>query len=600
MIISDLSAINSHHKNNNVNKNIQNFCVENMLCDPDINAAKQTLVIMITLYKKKVWNDSKTVNALAKACELKDLRLVNAACKFFLGNYEEAIEDSDEEEQIAGYQESLKKLMRPNSRKKKQDRKELKKRLMKAIERRQKRRSKVSTNKDFMPIDLINDPTHFSEKLFGKLKTIKSDIDKKLTLMKLIGRVMGRHKIYINHFFNYLLNYLRPGQKNLEIIFGAVIEACHDLIPPTDLEPIMEKLFDNFISETHPAEYICQGLDTALRIIERCPYVINKEYINVIETLKTYKNKSVRNAARALINCLKEINSNLLGIYDNDADKEIFFGQAKVSDSIDGIELLKKHDNLPKDYRMEYEEILDDKQLKKLKILRMKYNAEKIQNRKINLSKNEIDGMAGVDEEKEKENNENDSEDDYEEIESKEGEEMEDLEDLEDLEELENLSEELDGEGSEIEFEEGKPHPKIPDLSLNEPGEDDDLSISQISSDELKSNKSDEESEENNEFVEGDFFTYKKRFNEKKETLKNEEKEKYIRRKREKMGGKTNKEKLKNKPLMMVMPKKRKTTQQNKIESLNKSIKNLKKQQLGRFKRGNMVLKKKNGVSRKK
>ncbi len=44
---------------------------------------------------------------------------------------------------------------------------------------------------------------------------------------------------------------------------------------------------------------------------------------------------------------------------------------------------------------MEYETILDDVQLKKLKILKMKYNAEKIQHKSTGISKSDINKMAG-------------------------------------------------------------------------------------------------------------------------------------------------------------------------------------------------------------
>ena len=60
-----------------------------------------------------------------------------------------------------------------------------------------------------------------------------------------------------------------------------------------------------------------------------------------------------------------------------------------------GIELLKKHENLPEDYRMEHDVLLDDLQLKKIRVLRMKYSAEKIQNKKINLSRKDINDMVG-------------------------------------------------------------------------------------------------------------------------------------------------------------------------------------------------------------
>ena len=120
-----------------------------------------------------------------------------------------------------------------------------------------------------------------------------------------------------------------------------------------------------------------------------------------------------------------------------------------------------------------------------------------------------------------------------------------------------------------------------------------------INTDELKSNPSEEDEENAHGFVDPEALqTYRKRFTEKKEMLKNQEKEKYVHNRKEKVGGQTNKEKLKNKPMMMVIPKKRKQVQ-DKLISMNKKIKNI-KQQLGRFKRGNMVLKKKGGATKRK
>ena len=69
-----------------------------MLLNPNFKAARKTLNIMILLYKKKVWNDDKTVNAIANACYSKDSKIAYAACKFFLSEYEEIDEESENEE----------------------------------------------------------------------------------------------------------------------------------------------------------------------------------------------------------------------------------------------------------------------------------------------------------------------------------------------------------------------------------------------------------------------------------------------------------------------------------------------------------------------
>ena len=55
---------------------------------------------MIELYKRKIWNDDKTVNVIAEACLNTNPKIVVAACKFFLildYDYESEDESSDEE-----------------------------------------------------------------------------------------------------------------------------------------------------------------------------------------------------------------------------------------------------------------------------------------------------------------------------------------------------------------------------------------------------------------------------------------------------------------------------------------------------------------------
>jgi protein SDA1 len=575
-----------------------------MLNDPNKKAARKTLNIMINLYKKKIWNDSKTVNAIGVTCTSNDPKIAYSSCQFFLSEYEEAEHDSSDEEQL----EELKnryKLLGKTSNKKTKARKNKMKLLMKSIDRREKRRSKVEISKDFMPIDILNDPTNFAERLYAKLKNLKENFKLKLALIRLIGRVIGRHKLYINNYYSYMLSYLFPGQSELTVILAAIIESCHSMVPPADLDPIMSKLFDNFISETLPAPIVTIGLNTAREIIERSPYLIKEEYITVINTLKEYKNKSVTNAARSMINCLKEINSNVLDIYDKDREKTIYYGQSKVSDTIDGIDLLKKHENLPDDYRMEHDVLLDDLQLRKIKVLRMKYAAEKVQNKKVNLSKDDINDMVG---DKREEENEEDMGEELEELdedlEALEGEELEDEDDLELVEDSDDYDEEDEQIKSnlnqELSLHESDDGAESDDEDDGDMEDDEDIDQAknnyELDSEELKSNSSDDDAPNVHGFVDPDQInTYRKRFNEKKDQLKNEEKEKYEHQRKKKTGGETNKEKLKNKPLMMIIPKKRKQVQE-KLISMNKKIKNL-KVQLGRFKRGNMTLKKKGGLS---
>ena len=575
-IISDLTKINQNHKKNEINRSIQNYC-EKLLHDTNKKLARKTLNIMITLYQKKIWNDARTVNAIGAVVGVNDEKMSRAACQFFLSEYEVDQVDTSSEEELDELKNKYKLLGKANSRKTKARKNKLKM-LMKSIERKEKRHSKVTVNKDFMPIDLLNNPALFCEELFKKAQNSKVGFSIKLIIIRLLGRVLGRHRLLLDNYFNYMLNFITPNQKDIGLIMASLIEACHDQVPPVELEPIMTKLFDNFISENFSAPVVTLGLNTLREIIERCPYCINKSQYDQVINLKEYKHKSVSNAARSVVNLCKEIDGKFGKV-------DVAFGTNKVDDTIEGIELLKKLEKKPKDYRMEYEEILDDKQLKKLKALKLKYNAELIQHKKTGITDKDINEMVGDDDD----GNDGDEEEEGEEEEG----ELEEIEDDGEELELEPIEDE-EGEEEEGELEE------IPDdenISLSEhSGEEVELS-----SDELESSEGDDE-EDDQGFVDPEnLLAYHKTRREKREELKNQEKEKFKVNKKKKTGGKTNKEKEKNKPYMMVAPKKRLQSKikSSKLQSMNKKIKGL-KQQLGRFKRGNMVLKKKGGLIGKK
>ena len=595
-IISALTKVNEKHKNVNINKNIQNFC-EKLLEDPNKKLARKTLNIIVNLYQKKIWNDARTINMLANiAVTAKDIKISSAACQFFLSEYNVEQGDSSDEEDLEELKNKYKLLGKGYSQKTKK-RKEKLKQLMKSIEKKEERNKKINTVSNFLPIDQLNDPLTFAEKLFHLMNSFQSgNFSHKLIILRLLGRILGRHRLIINNFFNSMIPLIKTDQKDLSIILASIIEATHDQIPPIELESLIKKLFDFFISDVLPPHHITLGLNTLFGIMERCPYCIDEKYFDVCDELRNYKNKSVANAARAVCNLYKE-HSNKNGI-----ESGYGFGEAKLNDTIDGIELLKKLEKKPKEYKMEYEELLSDKQLKQLKALKVKYAAELIQHKKIK----DEDVIKNVPKQK---NNNNDNNEENNEEEIEDGEELEEIEDDEELEEIEDENEENEeneknekNENNENENENNGEE----ELELEEIDDEDLAEEESIELDDEDLEQEEESSESFNKiqgFVDPDELNaFKRTRKERIEEIRNAQKEKFVlnkKRKRENTS-KTNKVKLKLKPWQMVMPKKRleQKKKQDKIESLNKKIRSL-KQQVGRFKRGKMVLKKKGGKTTK-
>jgi protein SDA1 len=60
--------------------------------------ARKAMEIMIELYRKRIWNDIKTVNAISTGIYTKNPKLMTATLHFFLGAPLEDEEETDEEE----------------------------------------------------------------------------------------------------------------------------------------------------------------------------------------------------------------------------------------------------------------------------------------------------------------------------------------------------------------------------------------------------------------------------------------------------------------------------------------------------------------------
>ena len=617
-IISDLKKIKETKKNLDSIKKIQNFC-ENLLKDPNKKLSRKTLNILITLYQRKIWNDDRTVNLIAKCVSVNDIKMSSAACQFFLSEYNIDEPDTSSEEELDELKNKYKLLGKSNNRKTKERKAKLKQ-LMKSIERKEKRHSKVIINKDFMPIDRIKDPLSFSQELFKKANSYqRGEFSHKLIVIRLLGRVLGRQRLLLENYYNFMLNFMKSDQKDIEIILASLIESCHNQIPPSELEPIINKLFDNFISENYPPQLINLGLNTLREIIERCPYCIDKSQYSIIQDLRFYKNKSVSNAARSIVNLCKEIDGKF-----GKGNGEISFGDNNFDYGIEGIELLKKLEKKPKDYKMDQEEILDEKQLKKLKALKIKYEAELLHHSKVGITDQDINDMVG-DKKKfneDNENNENNNEEN--EIKDDDNEELEEIEDddNEELEEIEDEEDEKKEKEKEKEIKdnkkENKKEKKNEDeeeenwdgFELEEISDDKNIPLDEEQSEEIELSESEiSPSNESSEIDDQGFIdpenlkNYRLTRREKFDKIRSQknEKEKYKVNRKEKNGGKTNKEKLKNKPYMMVKHKRLRDIEIKKVKlkSMKKQMKNI-KQQLGRFKRGNMILKKKGGLTRKK
>eukprot|EP01117_Protostelium_nocturnum_P009869 TRINITY_DN3518_c0_g3_i2.p1 TRINITY_DN3518_c0_g3~~TRINITY_DN3518_c0_g3_i2.p1 ORF type:complete len:598 (-),score=268.80 TRINITY_DN3518_c0_g3_i2:559-2352(-) len=337
-IISDIKNLNLKHRNNKVNNTLQNFMF-GMLQDSSEIAARKSMEIMIELYRRKIWNDIKTVNAISTGLFTKNSKIITAALEFFLGSPE--LEDSDDEEEDEAQKTKKQKKVHQKLKIGKKTRgttKKLEKELKRLAKSKEKGAEKYKVN--FPAIELIHDPQGYGERVFNALRKSTEKIEVRLMFMNFISRLISVHKLIILNYYPYMQKFVRPKEQNITYILAVLAQSCHELVPPDVLEPVIRILADNFVSDRSSNEAVCIGLNTIREICVRCPLVMNEDLLGDLVQYKKSKDKGVVIAARSLINLFRAINPKLLHKSERgrDADMTIQpnqYGQVTIQSGIE-------------------------------------------------------------------------------------------------------------------------------------------------------------------------------------------------------------------------------------------------------------------------
>ncbi|KAI0215847.1 Protein SDA1 [Lamellibrachia satsuma] len=363
-IVQDIKKINVKHRNAKVNRTLQNF-MYTMLRDNNAIAAKMSLDVMIELYTRNIWKDSKTVNVITTALFSKVTKLVVAALKFFLGHDEEEEEESESEDDEVNKRSARELLLANRVAKKTKKRHKRMERALTVLKKHKKKKKAVVFN--FSAIHLIHDPQGLAEKLFRQLESSNERFEVKLLMMNLVSRLIGIHQLFLFNFYPFVQRFLQPHQREVTRVLVYAAQASHELVPPEILESVVMTIANNFITERNSSEVMAVGLNAVREICNRSPLALSSDLLHDLVEYKTYKDKSVMMAAKSLIQLYRERNPQLLHKKDRGKPTEAMrechpldYGEMSSKDYLPGAELLKEGKDEPEDQDAWEEEEVDE------------------------------------------------------------------------------------------------------------------------------------------------------------------------------------------------------------------------------------------------
>ncbi|KAL9608408.1 MAG: hypothetical protein Q9167_006756 [Letrouitia subvulpina] len=350
--LSDLRTSNAKTTNHRLNRMFQTTLYN--LITSDSSSSKGIWAVKITreLWKRQIWTDSKAVEIMKEASLAENEKLAVSGVRFFLGGdkeREEQEEESSDEKDV-----DMGKIKHQVCINKKTRKKAKMVDTAVAMIKKKERKKKQPHPLNFSAFHLLHDPQGFAELLFSKhLQNNKSrlNLEQKLLVLQLISRLVGLHKLTIISLYSYFIKYLTPRQPSVTSFLASLAQATHSLVPPDVLEPLVQKIANEFISEAAAAEVASSGLNAIREICMRQPLAMNDTLLQDLVMYRKSKDKGVMMAAKGLLSLYREVGANMLKKRDRGKDAAIGmrngqhaaqrFGE-EVASGIEGLELLEQ------------------------------------------------------------------------------------------------------------------------------------------------------------------------------------------------------------------------------------------------------------------
>ncbi|KAI0807056.1 actin cytoskeleton organization and cell cycle progression protein [Fomes fomentarius] len=370
-ILSDIRTANLRTKNHKLNRAVQAmlFGMVERGMDAEVvgdkgklrapakssgNAEEAMWAVLLTkeLWKKGIWNDAKTVSIIALGCFHPVVKVQSASLHFFLGSDEEQEDSDEEDDEDLPDVKSLQHRREINKKTRSGDKKLHKQ--VKSIKAKQKRKADAN-NPNFPAIQLLNDPQTFGEKLYDLLNKYdkRFSLDHKILVMQLLSRVMGGHKSCVLGFYTYIMKYLTYHQLRIPAILVALAQSVHEFTPPDALTPVVRKIAQEFVHPGVGSEVIAAGINSIREVCRRQPWAMEEDLLGDLIEYRKSRDKSVIAAARGLLQLFREVNPSMLK--RRERGKEASMGIAKGSQplpfghsaeaavDIEGLVLLEDH-----------------------------------------------------------------------------------------------------------------------------------------------------------------------------------------------------------------------------------------------------------------
>lgn len=350
-ILSELRTANSKTTNHKLNRTMQTVLFNLVTSDRTSSKALWAIKLTRELWKRQIWTDAKAVEVMKEASLSENEKVIVGGVRFFLGGDKEREEMEDESSGDDVDVGQIRHQLGINKKTKKKSR--VAEKAM--INHKKKERKKNQPHLlNFSALHLLHDPQGFAETLFYKHlhnTRTKLNLEQKLLVLQLVSRLVGLHKLHVLSLYSYFQKFLTPRQPSVTSFLASLAQASHDLVPPDVLEPLIQKIANEFVSEASAGEVATAGLNAIREICARQPLAMDETLLQDLVMYKKSKDKGVMMASKGLLSLYRDVGAQMLKKRDRGKEAAMSlragdrdqrrYGQEEAG-GIEGLELLEK------------------------------------------------------------------------------------------------------------------------------------------------------------------------------------------------------------------------------------------------------------------
>jgi protein SDA1 len=322
----------------------------------------EALHLIEIIFRRKIWDENKSVVALEEACFSRYRRVAVRALHVFLSRKlprspdvashangankttgEEAHWRQTRVHELTSLRRTLTSTFTKHTRGKMKRASRIQTRIQKLMnEEEEEDPDTMESGVGWPVVRALQNPDGFARRLLRAATVGSLGYDVRILHILLCCRVTGLHKLMRYELYSFVTKYIRPHQDRVTEILAAVAVSCHSLTDPDELKPLLRVIVDQFVNDRSRPEIIAVGLNAVREICVRSPLAMEEDMLGDLTLYSRSKQKAVAQAARSIIVLYRQVNPSLLRRKERghmsreDAKRETKYGEEQILSRIPG------------------------------------------------------------------------------------------------------------------------------------------------------------------------------------------------------------------------------------------------------------------------